>query len=276
MNYSPPTSGGTWTERGTDLFLAHRQGGMEMVWTEDWLGYSLGPQHLSDTLALCRAAGRVEDRRLGAYCVGQATPKLMRMKYYTLVAGGARDIECYDYGPWYAGIDSWARQFGLYPAIRACNLELGVIDPYLQGTVRRRTEVAILYNRTASIWAQDDNTCLLEGSFTHWPLAHAGYDADYLAEEDVEAGRLSHYKVLYLDGAQLRRPATEAIDHWVRGGGVLFASAGAASRDQFDRPMDLLDRTFGARCLDLQSKESGPAEVRAAGTETAGSSACQA
>jgi len=74
VNYSPPTSGGSWTEWGTDPFLAHRDGGMEMIWTEDWLGYSLGPQHLSDTLALLRAAGRPDRRPLGAYCVGQGTP----------------------------------------------------------------------------------------------------------------------------------------------------------------------------------------------------------
>lgn len=254
VNYSPPTSGGSWTERGTDLFLAHRSGGMEMVWTEDWLGYSLGPQHLSDTLALCRAAGRPDNRRLGAYCVGQGTPDLMRMKVYTLVAGGARDIECYDYGPWYAGIDSWGRRFDLYPAIRRCHFELGAIDPYLHGTVRRKTDVAILYNRTASIWAKEDNSCLLNGSFTHWALAHAGYDADYLAEEDVEAGALSHYKVLYLDGPQLRRPAAEAVRAWVERGGTLFGTAGAASRDQFDRPMDVLERTFGARSRDFAAK----------------------
>ena len=86
----------------------------------------------------------------------------------------------------------------------------------------------------------------MNGSFTHWALAHAGYDADYLAEEDVEAGELSRYKVLYLDGPQLRRTAAEAIRDWVDRGGVLFASAGAASRDEFDRPMDLLEKTFGA------------------------------
>jgi len=155
VNYSPPTSGGSWTERGTDLFLAHRSGGMEMIWTEDWLGYSLGPQHLSDTLALCRAAGRpgpekgtgpicakhppgrsgkldlspFPERPLGAYCIGQGTPTLMRLKYYTLVAGGVRSIECYDYGPWYAGIDSWGRRFDLYPAIRQCNFELARSTP---------------------------------------------------------------------------------------------------------------------------------------------------
>jgi hypothetical protein len=56
------------------------------------------------------------------HCVGQGSPKRMRMKYYTLVAGGVRDIECYDYGPWYAGIDSWGRNFDLYPAIRLAAL----------------------------------------------------------------------------------------------------------------------------------------------------------
>ncbi|NUQ64578.1 MAG: hypothetical protein HUU20_19095 [Pirellulales bacterium] len=254
VNYSPPTSGGSWTERGTDLFLAHRQGGMELVWTEDWLGYSLGPQHLSDTLALCRAAGRPENRSLGAYCVGQATPELMRMKYYTLLAGGVRDIECYDYGPWYAGIDSWGRQFDLYPAIRQCNFESGAIDPYLRGTVRRKSEVAILYNRTASIWANEDNSCLLNGGFTHWALAHAGFDADYLAEEDVEAGSLSGYKALYLDGRQLGRQSAAAIADWVKQGGVLFATAGAASCDQFNRPLDLLEPVFGASSAEFEAK----------------------
>ncbi len=256
VNYSPPTSGGSWTERGTDLFLAHRIGGMEMVWTEDWLGYSLGPQHLSDTLALCRAAGRPENRRMGAYCVGQGTPALMRMKYYTLVAGGVRDIECYDYGPWYAGIDSWGRQFDLYGAIRRCNFELGAIDADFHGTVRRKTEVAILYNRTASIWAKEDNTCLLNGGFTHWALTHAGYDADYLAEEDVETGEIARYKALYLDGPQFRRKSAEAIRGWVEKGGVLCASAGAASRDEFDRPVDVLEQVFGSRSRNFQAKAS--------------------
>jgi hypothetical protein len=256
VNYSPPTSGGSWTERGTDPFLAHRDGGLEMIWTEDWLGYSLGPQHLSDTLALCRAAGRVQQRRLGAYCVGQGTPTLMRMKYYTLAAGGVRDIETYDYGPWYAGIDSWARQFELFGAIRDCNLEFGAIDTYLDGAVRRATDVAILYNRTASVWAKQDNSCQLNASFTHWALAHAGYDAEYLDEEDVIAGELTRHKVLYLDGPQLPRKVAEVISKWVAAGGVLCGSTGAALRDEYNRPMDVLDSVFGVGSRELAEKNT--------------------
>jgi hypothetical protein len=180
----------------------------------------------------------------------------MRLKYYTLAAGGVRDIECYDYGPWYAGIDSWGQRFDLYPAIRQCQFELGAIDSLLQGTVRRQANLAILYNRTDSIWAGRDNSGSMNGSFTHWALAHAGHDADFLAEEDVEAGELSRYKVLYLDGVHLRRQAAETIARWVETGGVLFASAGAASRDPYNRPLDLLEKVFGARSLEFQRKAS--------------------
>jgi hypothetical protein len=256
VNYSPPTSGGSWTERGTDLFLAQRHGGLEMVWTEDWLGWSAGPQHLSDTLALCRAAGRPENQPLGAYWVGQGTPTLLRLKFYTLLAGGVRSVCCYDYGPWYAGIDSWARNFELYPAIRDCNLELGALDEYLHDTIRRPTDVAILYNRTAYLWEKGHNACEQNASYTHWALAHAGYDADFLPEEDLENGTLAHYKVLYCDGPQIRRKTAQAIAAWVEQGGVLFASTGAGSRDEFDRPLDVLEKVCGAKSQGLEVKDN--------------------
>jgi hypothetical protein len=254
VNYSPPTSGGSWTERGTDLFLAHRDGGMEMIWTEDWLGYSAGPQHLSEVLAVARAAGRPGNLPLGAYWVGQATPALMRMKFYTLLAGGVRTIIAYGYGPWYAGIDSWGRRFELFPAMRDCQFELGAIDEALAGTVRRKTDVAILYNRTSAIWLKDNNVADRNAGYTHWALAHAGYDADFIPEEDIEAGQLAGYKVLYLDGPWLRRTAAQRIADWVRQGGVLVASAGAARRDEFDAPLDALEPVFGARSEGFEIK----------------------
>jgi hypothetical protein len=220
---------------------------MSMIWTEDWLGWSAGPQHLSDILAVARAAGRPDNLPLGAYWVGDGTPLLMRMKFYTLLAGGVRTICSYNYGPWYASIDSWARKFEIYPVIRNCQFEAGTIEEALAGTVRRKTAVALLYNRTASIWCKGNAVAERNASFTHWALAHAGYDADFLPEEDIEAGELANYKVLYLDGTWLRRAAAQAIADWVRQGGTLFATAGAASRDEFDAPLDVLEPVFGAR-----------------------------
>ncbi len=251
VNYSPPYSGGSWTIRGTDPFMAHRDGGLELGWTEDWRGYGAGPQHLSDTLALLRAAGR-HRQPIGSYCIPSDDPVMLRLQYYTLVAGGARQISSYNYGPWYAGIDSWSRNRKIYKPLAVIQHELGTIDEALHDTVRRKTDVAILYNRTAAIWAKSNYTSEQNGWYTHWALAHAGYDADFIAEQDIEAGLLSNYKALYVAGPQLRRRCAAAIAPWVEAGGVLFGAAGAATRDEYNQPTDVLEKVFAAASRDLQ------------------------
>lgn len=107
--------------------------------------------------------------------------------------------------------------------------------------------MALLYNRTASIWSPDDNSGQLNTTFTHWALAHAGYDADFLDEDEIQAGARARYKVLYLDGAQHRRDVADVISAWVASGGVLCGSAGAGSRDEYNRPAEVLEKVFGAR-----------------------------
>ena len=252
VNYSPPYSGGSWTGKGVDLFMAHRDGGLEMGFTEDWGGDGAGPQHLSDTLALLRAAGR-HRQPLGSYCIPQGNRAMTRLKYYTLLAGGARTITSYAYGPWYIGIDSWGRDFldhpspfHVYEVLAGVQHEFGRIDKALAGTHRRPSDVAILYNRTQAIWADGNTTCEQNGWYTHWALAHAGYDADFIAEEDIEAGDLAKYKVLYIGGRQLRGRAAAAIATWVHAGGVLCGTAGAGTRDEYDHPMDSLVPVFAA------------------------------
>src|SRR5690606_15040245 len=131
-NYSPPES---WVQRGVDPFLLQRDGGFEMGWSEDWPGYSAGPQYTSDTYAVLRAAG--QGQPLGGYMVGASGgPVLQRIKYYAMVAGGARQIAVYKYGPAYADVDSWSEKYDLYPVMRDVQMELGAIDGALHGTTR--------------------------------------------------------------------------------------------------------------------------------------------
>ncbi|MGH7173657.1 MAG: hypothetical protein ACRELG_25520, partial [Gemmataceae bacterium] len=247
VNYSPPLSDElTWVQRGTDPFFVQRDGGLGMGWTEDWLGYGAGPQQISVILALLRAAGGGRSS-LGAYMVGvSGGARLQRLKYYTLLAGGARHINVYSYGPLYANIDSWSTRYNIYPVIAAVQHELASIDEPLKGTTRHKSEVAILYNRTAAIWGDRASTSEQDSRFTHWALTHAGYDANFLAEEDVESGKLDAYKVLYLHGPQIRRQTASKIAQWVREGGVLVGGAGAGTRDEHDRPLDSLTPVFGA------------------------------
>lgn len=259
VNYSPPFSEElTWVQRGTDPFFIQRAGGLGMGWTEDWLGYGASPQQMSTILALLRAAGD-ERPALGAYMVAvSGHAAIQRLKYYTLLAGGARHLDVYNYGPLYAGIDSWSTHYDIYPVIAAVQRELATLDEPLRGTTRHPAETAILYNRTAAIWSDRDSTSEQDSRFTHAALAHAGYDAAFLAEEDVEAGKLDAYKVLYLHGPQIRRKTANKIADWVHKGGVLAGSAGAGSRDEFDRPLDVLTAVFGAESRGLKlEKDAG-------------------
>jgi hypothetical protein len=59
---------------------------------------------------------------------------------------------------------------------------------------------------------------------------------DFLREEAIEAGRLNDYKVLYMTDWCVSRAAAAQIDAWVKKGGVVYLSAGAATRDEFYEP----------------------------------------
>jgi hypothetical protein len=178
---------------------------------------------------------------------------MQRIKYYTMVAGGARTICAYNYGPNYAGIDSWSEKYDVYPVLRDVQFELGNIDEALNGTTRRPAQIAILYNRTAAIWSGSDYSSELDARIIRWALTHAGYDADIIPEEDIVAGKLNGYKALYIDGIQLRQDAAQQIAAWVRSGGVLFGGAGAATRDELNRPSNTLEPIFGAKSVKLES-----------------------
>jgi hypothetical protein len=54
-----------------------------------------------------------------------------------------------------------------------------------------------------------------------------------LTEEDVAAGRLKDYRVLYSADPCISTAATRAIADWVKDGGTLVGTCAAASRDEF-------------------------------------------
>jgi hypothetical protein len=247
VNYAPTAGGTSFTKQGADPFFMQRNGGLELGWTEDWLAYGVSPEHLSDQLAVLRAAGAVGHEPLGAYVVGlDGPPALQRIRYYEALAAGARHIQGYAYGPYYNSFDSWGARYEVYPYISGALHDFGAIDSALDGTVRRKSDVAILYNRTAGIWAGENTATEQDSRYVFWALSHAGFQPDFVPEEDIEAGTLADYKVLYLQGVQLRRRAAAAITEWVANGGVLFATAGAGTRDEYDQPSATLESVFGA------------------------------
>jgi hypothetical protein len=253
VNYSPPLSVDlTWTQRGNDLFMTQRNGALELGWTEDWLGYGASPQQMSPIYAQLRAAGAPTNEPLGGYMVAvSGNADMLRMKYYEMIAGGLRHVNVYAYGPYYATVDSWGAKYDIFPTIANVQRELAKIDEPLFGTKRHKTDIAILYNRTAGIWMRNSSSSEQDARYIHWALAHAGYDADFIPEEDIMTGKLTNYKVLYMNGVQIRRDAAQKIADWTQRGGVLFGSAGAGTHDEFNRPLTTLETVFGAKSENL-------------------------
>ncbi|MBM4047690.1 MAG: hypothetical protein FJ279_21505, partial [Planctomycetes bacterium] len=217
--------------------------GCTMGWTENWLGWSAGPQMTSYLLAMLRAA--CKDQPLGMYVIGAGEkPNQMRMKFLQAIAGGARTTCIYNYGPHYCSIDSWAERYELYPAIRDVLHELGTYDALLEGAKRRPGEVALLYNRTTDIWHKDSSH-VREAEFLYDALTQAQFEVEIVSEDDVAAGELKRFKALYVAGDHIERRAAEAIARWVRDGGVLCGTNGAGLLDEYHQPLPTLNEVFG-------------------------------
>jgi hypothetical protein len=105
---------------------------------------------------------------------------------------------------------------------------------------------------------------MLERRATYLALVHDQYLVDMLTEEDVAAGRLKDYDVLYTVDPNISARATTAIKQWVRDGGYLFGACGAGSRDEFNEPGSGLAAVFGIEAA-IRS-EVRPEEYRVRGS----------
>jgi hypothetical protein len=108
----------------------------------------------------------------------------------------------------------------------------------------RKARVALLYSISSDLWQPWGYIHMLERRATYLALVHDRYQVDMLTEEDVAAGRLKDYDVLYVVDPNISARATSGIEQWVRGG-YAFGSCGAGSRDEFNEPAPGLARVFG-------------------------------
>lgn len=109
-------------------------------------------------------------------------------------------------------------------------------------------QVALLYSTTSDVWTVDENYAFgFDRMHTWMALTHAQMPVDVVAERQVERGLLDAYKVCYLSGPNLTRAAALKLKTWVQAGGTLFLTAGAASKDEYNRPLDVFDDLLPAQ-----------------------------
>jgi hypothetical protein len=228
-----------------DLFEIGRREAVDVVSAEDWLGLNhmygprytwLGGQGFGYLSALLRSG--IGDRRTTLR--GLITPsdeRYLRLKAYSNIGQGSKSIFYWTFGPTFIGTENyWSDLRSMYDGIARTSRAIEQAEPVLYPARTVSDPVAILYSVSHDLWHTDDPAVFVETRLLWAALRHLSVQPDFLGEDEVEAGMLDRYKVVYLPGNCLTRRAAAALDNWVRAGGVLYLSAGAATRDESFEP----------------------------------------
>ena len=158
-------------------------------------------------------------------------------KAYSSLGQGAKSLFFWTFGPTYIGTENyWSDLRSEYDGIVNLNRALEKSEDVLYPAKTVTDPVAILYSVSHDIWNTNNQAPFVEKRLLWHALRHLQIQPNFLREEDIDAGKLKDYKVLYITDWCVSRKASAAIDEWVKNGGVLYLSAGAATRDEFYEP----------------------------------------
>ena len=205
-----------------------------------------------------RAATRRHGQPIGHYLIAYAhrKPWDVKLKAVGELARGVKTLKSFFYGPSWSSHEGgmparstvWYNNPAMWRAHAELAREIGAAEDLLVPAMPAPAEVALLYSTASDAWTINGNLAYgFDRMHTWLALAHAQVPVDILSERDAAEGRLSAYKVCYLSGPNLTRAAAEKLADWVRAGGTLWVTAGAAAHDEYNRPLDTLDDLLPVR-----------------------------
>lgn len=247
-------------DTGMNFLKFWQDGGVVMPWSEDWC-YDNGLLYISAEQASYVAAlnlcGTAQSRPTGMY-ITTGSSMTRRMKMDIALGRGAKHVNHYTYGPRFANTEaSWSHRPENFNNVGFINAEIARADDLLGPAKPRRGQVALLYPFTTDVW-KHSGASNAERMYEYFALAHGQMPVDILSEEQVANGALVDYKVLYVVGDNVRKPAVQQIAKWLNGGGTLVAMAGAGSRDEYDAPSNSFDALLGLNSRTAQWIDGDP------------------
>ncbi len=277
--HQPNTTWGGWP-LALDWFDIARSGAVDWAGIEDWMGlqYMYGPNYtwegfqlMGFQAAIFRSASRGwprADLAAGGRMPIQAwiTPSdetNLRLKSASALCQGAKHFFYWTYGPTCFGTENyWSDLRGEYDGIAKFVRHLAFAERVISPGAMRKTRLAMLYSLSSDLWQPYGYIHMLERRATYLALVHDQHLVDFLTEQDVEAGRLRDYDVLYVTDPCVSRAAAGAIKKWTHAGGTLYGACGAASRNEFNEPCDILAGTFGIGPKGEATVQEGEYRVR--------------
>jgi hypothetical protein len=160
------------------------------------------------------------------------------------VARGAKALESFAYGPTWATHEGspWQKFPQMWGDHEKVIREIGAVEEDLLPAMPQRAQVAILYSSASDIWNQENLIYGFERMNTWLALTHAQIPVDVVGEADVADGSLVGYKVCYISDPNITQAAAAKLAAWVQAGGTLIMTAGAGEKDEYNRPLDTLNK----------------------------------
>jgi hypothetical protein len=248
----PNTAWGGW-HLAADWFDIGRRRAVDMIGVEDWLGlqFMYGPgftwegfQLMGFQAAMLRSSSR-GDLPIMAW-ITVSDERNLRLKSASSLCQGVKNFYYWTYGPTATSTENyWSDQPGSYPGMAHLSKLLEFGEPVIGPGKLRPTRVALLYSISSDYWQPFGYAHMLDRRGLYLSLVHDQYLVDMVTEEDVAAGRLADYRVLYSADPCISSNAAQAIGDWVLGGGTFVATCAAGSRNEFGEPSGELAKAFG-------------------------------
>jgi hypothetical protein len=236
----PNAAWGGWN-LAADWFEIGRRHAVDLAGVEDWMGlqFMYGPDFTWEGFQLMGfQANMFRSASRGATAViAWITPsdeRNLRLKAMSALCQGAKHFYYWTYGPTATSTENyWSDQPGSYPGMAALSRSLEFGESIIAPGQPRHTRVALLYSISSDLWQTFGYAHMLERRGLYFALVHDHFLVDMLTEEDVAAGSLADYRILYSADPCIRSDAAQAISKWCRSGGTLVATCAAGSRNEF-------------------------------------------
>ena len=249
--------------QGIDYFELLDSPEQSSLFVSDWSNLASTFQCGSFNTELMRAAARTHGQQLVQYLIAYAnrTPWEIKLKAASEVAREVDVLVNFFYGPTWGSHEggppwqstAWYGKPETWPANAQIVHEIGWAEDFLVPASRVPARTALLYSSATDIWTYRRNYAYGFDRMNTWlALTHAQIPVDVVSEKHVADGILDDYDVCYFAGPNITRTAAARLKQWVADGGVLVLSAGAGSRDELNRDLDVLDDILPAKRAELE------------------------
>ena len=242
-----------------------RQEGMTLPWSEDycWQVPIVSPQLNSLGLDMFRASLRGKRFRDIKYYVlphwPGNHPLAWRRLFYASLGHGMTIVNLFEFRPLaLAYTENYVNHPETYFQVLKATRELARFEDIIATGRVAPGNVGLWFSEVADIWSDDRPPFAAEKRSLYVALRQLHLPVEVVTEEEAVQGRLAPYRVIYVTATHISRQGAEALLQWVRGGGRLFLYPGAATRDEFNQPLDLLYKVTQTKVPPLELEDSVP------------------